>query len=372
MSLPNFFGVQPTIRADGAIEYEDAVYEPWPSLRIIANTKSELIVDDIVGARPGDLLWTFMERIPESVREAVGSLPVYRWPLLQLCAANPERGLDLIHRCPALAILVAESKMLWHRANSRYFASVLARRWRDIAGEVGLPATKSSVQVLSRLERASCQLSVIHALRERMRSPWLRVVRHLPRISRDTVALLGLPPEIVSPRLLAESINTPPDEERVAWCAQTVRFLRREFYGEGSWPYGNCSFQELTRIERRLLRLHRDDPDTLAEFPPPPFPGIPGVIEPIQNADALAQEGEQQLNCSYEFLGDILHRESFLYRLHAPERATLALRFDRGELRWVIDDLKARDNRAAAGMTLAFVQHWLAQVKGKEAADERR
>jgi hypothetical protein len=91
-------------------------------------------------------------------------------------------------------------------------------------------------------------------------------------------------------------------------------------------------------------------------FPAPPVEGTDTIV-PLRNALELVVEGRDQHNCvaSYERLarrGDVA-----LYRVTAPERATLSLVPD--GRKWKVSELKGTCNRRVSSATRTAVNRWL-------------
>jgi hypothetical protein len=168
-----------------------------------------------------------------------------------------------------------------------------------------------------------------------------------------------MPAEVISAQLLLDSATTLPDEERVAWVVNTVRFLRIEFFGELPWPYHNCGYVQLRKIERALMTRIDASGQEAATFPDPPVRGVAGHIVPITHSPMLLEEGEEQNNCSEIFREEIMRGECYLYRQLAPERATVRLQRDSETGVWELAEARATNNRAVSPITWAYLKHWL-------------
>ena len=95
------------------------------------------------------------------------------------------------------------------------------------------------------------------------------------------------------------------------------------------------SIQKLDEWHREIWeRWVEKNPPLPKTFPPPPLGEIP-TIQPILDEAGLIEEGKQQSNC-VGFYGDRVRSGSVLiYRVLAPERATLSLVMGQGG-QWVI------------------------------------
>ena len=107
----------------------------------------------------------------------------------------------------------------------------------------------------------------------------------------------------------------------------------------------------LAVMERRRIRQEED-----RAFPAPPFPGSPTIV-PIRSVPELVREGEEQENCVAGYAHAVLQGRCFLYRVLAPERATLSLVNDGQQ--WRLGELALKQNGMSCGTTGQAVENWL-------------
>lgn len=311
---------------DGCLQCGGIIHEPWPSLRIRPH-RNLAFQDEIIRAAPGSPFYSYASRIPDEIRDRVRSAPDFSFALLEMVAAHPERGLDLLQHCPALAVLLVRSyRPERHGERRGHVARMLAKPWRELLHAFQLPVRRRTVRLLRKLPIEHCTPQtvdrLVSALRRRGRT-WLHSATHLPRFTRDTVSLLALEPGFVNPALLAASTVSDQDEQPVHSLITSVRALLAEAGRLADWPYGRSNLEQLLSAESRLRR--RVFEDCLVTFPPPPFPGLPGEIEPIRDYRRLVQEGEDQNNCAPTFVAEIAHGLTYFFAIYRPERATVAL-----------------------------------------------
>ncbi|MBI4658506.1 MAG: hypothetical protein HY735_06605 [Verrucomicrobia bacterium] len=351
----------PVLTADGCLECDGSVCQPWPSLEV--NPQRALCFEEpVLRASAGSRLWPFVERIPERVRKLVSAMPSYRWAFLELCAEGTDRGVELLELCPALAMcLVHEYCPTRHGDRQTFYRAMLALRWRELLRVLNLPARPRTIRLLRKLGPEHCPTPLVARFCRVLRAghPWLHVLPHLTHITRDTIGLLRLDPALVTPALLRASATSQPDEEPVTWLVTTVKVLRAESGSEGQWSYAGCDLNGLKSIERKLRA------DLLASdaepFPPPPFEGTPGAIVPLMRFADLAEKGEDQQHCATTYLGEIMAGRTYFYQVLRPERATLAVRKSTNTGAWVVHDLHGAGNAAVGAKTGAFVSAWLRQ-----------
>jgi len=361
MSAPAISGpFEPWVRDDGCIQCGVTVIAPWPSLRI-APARTTTLAREILWAERGDRLWPFTASIPRSLLQLLRTVPSNGWELLELAAAAPERGCEMIRQCPALAVLIADSCPPDCADRAAWLCRILDLTWTQALGAIGLPAERRIVRILRKLPVEHCHYDIVEILAAacRSRHPHLRILSHLPRITRDTGALLKLPPEMTNAHLLLASTKSNYDEEPVRWCLDAVAWFREQELPGRPWPYGRLDAMALGRIEARYRIRFGNDGEFWAPFPPPPIPGVPGRIAALRDFWRLVAEGNQQSNCAEIYAPEIVAGRSYLYSVSVLERATLAIRRKRETGLWVVDDLRAKDNAPPSELTKRYVDEWL-------------
>ena len=225
--------------ADGTMRFGATRYEPWPSLRQSPPGDSDYVAE-ILGAQPGSRFWPYASTIPEAVRRQVRAFPHNQLGLLEFCAANPERGFELVVENPALAVLVVRfCRRASYERRRENLERAAAKSWRGLLSDLDLPVRPRTIRILKKLPVAPLALPTILKLRKVLRAgghPWVHVLPHLPKISRDTVGLLSMDPALVTPVLLRASAESQPDEETVTWLLGSIRGLLTELGREGRGP----------------------------------------------------------------------------------------------------------------------------------------
>ena len=72
----------------------------------------------------------------------------------------------------------------------------------------------------------------------------------------------------------------------------------------------------------------------------------------------LVEEGRLQKNCVAGYVRRVAHGNEFIYRVLAPERATLQV--VQGRRGWRIGQLSGPENQPVSASTRVAVQNWLA------------
>ena len=118
------------------------------------------------------------------------------------------------------------------------------------------------------------------------------------------------------------------------------------------------SIQKLDEWHQEIWeRWVEKNPPLPKTFPAPPIAGCP-TIQPILDANGLIEEGKQQSNCVRCYANRVRAGQTFIYRVLAPERATLSIVLGHGG-QWVIEELKLRSNQACSHLNKKHVTDWL-------------
>jgi len=122
-------------------------------------------------------------------------------------------------------------------------------------------------------------------------------------------------------------------------------------------------FRERNRIDALFEDLARDytrlEDGRLAgcRFPPPPVSGTDSIV-PLRAPQALVDEGRKQHNCVAGYAERVAGGDTYIYRVLAPQRATLSLvRWSGGG--WQIGELLRAGNYPVSAATRRSVREWL-------------
>jgi hypothetical protein len=308
----------------------------------------------------------YLQPIPGEVLAAVGPFACRHWHLLNLIARCPG-ALELARANPALAFALASPWVFRRPAPKqplRAARALLRRPQHEIAGWLGFPRTRSTVRILRKLPPAKCTVPNLLNLR-RLCESHPKPLRHLDRLGEETIRLLQMSGENYKPtgRYLAEVSAHPPP----VWLhgepqlVQDVLWLR-DSVGEVG-PMILLSHSHLVRTHDRLVeRLGRMDLKKSARpLPEPPLSGIQSDhlrLEPLRTEEELVEEGRVQRNCVGAYGPRVRQGGLYIYRVTAPERATLSIvRVHMGK--WRISELKAAENRPVSDVTADAIHNWL-------------
>ncbi len=342
--------------------------------------------------RPGlDAQTSFYDAMQPEARAAAAPVGGESWRVYAMVVRCPH-SLDLALTNPALAVGLATRNQLvdehrrvrWAMRTVRRLAR---RRRREIAGALGLPATKATVRLLARVPPGEAARELIGDLQPILADPrGARMLSHLPRLTRDAVTCSKYVLDGIAGHSLLEE-----------FASQEWRLWHFGRIWTPHHPFGSGEPRTMLRdvvamaedLNRRLplltswaqlCQIHDDlaeesvrrarDRNLQATFAAPPIAGTDDIV-PLTSAAELAAEAAQQRNClaSTHFVRNCLAGDYYVYRVLHPERASLGIRRGAGG-RWQVAELNARFNARVKPQTRQAVQRWL--YEGQMGARRRR
>ena len=309
----------------------------------------------------------YLKSIPEEVISAVAPYSSRHWHLLNLIARCPG-ALDLIRSTPALAFALAS---LWaFRSPSpcqplRAARALLRKSQPQIAAWLGFPSDRSTMRVLRKIEPVECTIPNLLHLRDLL-LVHPKPLRHMRMLRTESLHIMARATDryTVSDAYLCE-LGADPEP---FWLVNEQALIRDVLWMRESLEETKTltihSHQYLRRAHDRLVeRMGRIDLKilTTAPLPDPPFPSIHSddlQLEPITEAIELIIEGRSQMNCVGAYAKRIRRGGLYVYRVLAPERATLAIARTRNDT-WKISELKTSGNAEVMDSTRRRVEAWL-------------
>jgi len=333
--------------------------------------------------------------IPAEIVHAVEPFGSHQWTLMVLLHDQP-RAMDLATSNPVLAYCLANNAEF--RGTRREAAAFQAicyshRKQRTILEWLGFPGTESIARLLRRIPPEAASPSLLRRLRTAIQadSRVMDSLVHLQRINAEVLELVTNQRvfDLVTPALLLEvaAIDFAPGEPsladqvlgglailhevasvRVVAPFARVRQVQRfredtdaEYHAHQQRVEAKRQAAERRRAareQRQQRTLERPKPPE-RPLPSPPIPGTADII-PITTVTDLKSEGKEQRNCVGTYTTRIRRGKVYIYRVMAPERATLAI-VPRDDGAWHLSELLARNNRNVRANTVAAVSYWLAR-----------
>jgi hypothetical protein len=307
----------------------------------------------------------FRRSIPPDIAKAVERFTNRQWALLAMCRFR-ERASELLVQTPALGFALAhhEKFRLATPCPAELAARLSRERQREIIRWLGFPGTQSWVNILSKIGPELVSLDRLLALRRASQKPAAeKMLGHLRALNAGVLALVAEEtiPELLTPQLMAEVADSPEEAfaPRVAHFLNDIVNLRNRLQV--------CGVPPLFRSVESVQRKHQELADDYIRFqqklrkkdqlPDPPVPGTAQII-PLTQVSQLEEEGETQHNCVESYVDRVKRGEGYIYRILAPERATLSI--VRGpDHGWQIQQLLLACNQPVGLATSRAVQTWL-------------
>jgi len=338
-------------------------YKPYPS-------REEEKAAIRRGARLARLEWA--ANIPDPVRRAIAPIRVRQWHLLAMAARCGEGALDLIRSNPALAFMLASNWVFHKPAVQQPLRSVRAllkpgRSQVEMLAWLGFPPRPAVRRILARIPPESIDVPRLLYLRDACHDPEaLKRMFHLPRLNAGCLRIVtdATLAARITPPLMTEVANDGREDAPRFRIARLIVDTLRARAEIGAAVNGVLPARTIEELEEchdeavgRLNRLNEvagcaDAP----VFPPPPLPGDNDIL-PITSARELRAEGREMQHCVRIHESDIaVIKNYYVYRIDAPERATLAIR--RTHRGWAIAELSGRHNSAVSSETRSRVMSW--------------
>lgn len=313
----------------------------------------------------------FRHSIPPDIARTVERFTSRQWLLLALCQRR-ERVSDLLEQNPALGFGVAHLHKFrlreWdHLATA---VRVSACRQRDMLGWLGFPKTQSWANILAKIPAAAVSVELLKILSRAAAYPGTEIqLQRLRSINAGVIGLLAHPRNVImtSQELLAEVAESPAELTTPGAAQLLEHFIRLhdrlpEAGFEG--PFRKIEevrsrLQELLELEERLHRQKQEQVRLSKLLPPPPLPGSEEIV-PLTHADDLSMEGRSQHNCVSDYVARVQSGGIYIYRVLAPQRATLSIVWG-ADGNWVIGELLGACNQPVSPLTHQAVQSWLNQ-----------
>lgn len=308
------------------------------------------------------------------LQDWVLTIPVDVLDYLQCFAINPIGFLRIICQDDAACELFLDHPvlftLLYQQTKKRqqglpWFLLHCRMKRRRILKYCGLPATPSAVKLLQKLkfkrfnQRHSDLITQVFLLD-------YAVLNHLDTVAESLLRVVVQHPMVLKSRLLRHwqeqdapvLMSTLNDVYRM----RRHRFLspRRIFE-----PIKHCrNLADVQRFHDRLVEvINRHLPEDEYEqaiFPEPPLTGTATIIPLTTYAD-LRLEGQSQQHCVISYAEEILNGSYYVYRVLAPERATLGVKlvYHGKYPHIVLEQLKGQCNAPVSEQTQQVIENWV-------------
>jgi len=135
--------------------------------------------------------------------------------------------------------------------------------------------------------------------------------------------------------------------------------MQAELYGEGTQPNFTQRSYTITDMDiyhDKLMVEYNALADLRQSFPEPFVKGNNDIVHITNNMDLLA-EGRDMKHCVASYRSRILRRDSCIYKVLHPQRATLELVHRNGQ--YYINQVKLKSNGTPSKFTFSHIKRWL-------------
>jgi len=330
----------------------------------------ETVVPDIASAalNKNRVFRTLRSTLPDTVADAVEPFRNHQWHLIRFAYHIGDFAIDLLGSNPVLAFLLANhkvySQMVSNPERVEKARGIAGLKQREILKRLKYPDTKAMVNLLKKLRPESVNPDSLEALRVCVVND--AVARQLARIETINAGVLGIVTNetlanVFNSRLLRE-VATTPKENYYPFAMRTLEEVchmcrvgrpRREPPVFSSLKRLEAFHDEISesfvRISGKKLRY--------CKIPKPPIPGTETIV-PLTTPLKIQKEGTEQHNCVASYAPRVERGGVYVYKVLAPERATLETVRDAGGT-WRMGQLRTHHNGPVSEATKRAVEAWL-------------
>jgi hypothetical protein len=338
-------------------EADDAFWEA----RINDNDPDDWVKASIIRSKACSQ--TAMGKIPREVLDLASQFSKRQWHMLSFLARCGPAAADLTRSNPALAWALA-SNWVFHRPAvsqpMRAARSLVRCKQREILEWLGFPGTESARKTLAKISPAALNILPIFSVRRHLLDPAAaKILRHVPLITATVYRLLD--PQLrpyAAPALFEEAARIYAPVPAWAYELRDTLRMSAQLYPGRPLPIFQSAQQVIARHNELIERINDENMLLMEErtLPDPPLPGTE-VIIPLTTTAALMVEGKHQCNCVGSYIQQVLAENVYIYRVLAPERATLSI--VRRQDKWEMGEIKGYANTEVSKQTLDAVRAWV-------------
>jgi len=296
--------------------------------------------------------------IPKEVRINLAAFATHEFCILYLVS----------HYTHAYQLFVSQPTLFWIMlsvAKEKNLPEVelmalLARPRKEILRFCDLPATKSALKLISKLQIPRLNQTSLGHIRDLLAIDNYSALNHLKQIGENVVSFVREYPEMIGSSLLIgisksnnSAINSTIDDirhlaDRLGITDISARLSHSK------------SLDEVTAVHDDLvIRVNAQQYEELFEidYPEPPIQGTQSII-PITTGEYLFRESVRQHHCVSTYHDRIVLGDYYVYQILEPERATLGLILKKG-CKPKLDQLVLALNDEVSEQTKNTVLKWL-------------
>lgn len=320
-------------------------------------------------------LASFIDTIPESIREAVQPYQYCQTLLLQWIARNKSFQ-ELFSHTPTLAWLIIVSSHQ-HEWSPEEVENLLYLPRHQILDALNGNGTRSLVKLLGRVQLRNYDLAEYNAILTGLgKADVLKQVSGWKKIPVSLLFVLGFFEATLHSNILKSIAVAPYHDlsDLIAKCRVWFRYRRDALtvghvlgIQDADAALSRCSTLEGIKAihDRWTDRLNQQNCIARygrTQFPQPPLAGNK-QIHPIRTLEDLQEEGRLMHHCVASHAYSVMQGNSYIYRILEPQRATIEIGMRNGEL--AVREVSLAFNRQPNEATFSCIFRWLNQGREK-------
>ncbi|MBF0121705.1 MAG: PcfJ domain-containing protein [Desulfobacterales bacterium] len=324
----------------------------------------------------------FLNCIPKKIQELVSSYSYLQTTLLQYMAKT-DSAIELMETVPILLWIIAyiANTEYWEYEQLENFFSKKRKKILKIALGKEYSSTIKFLKKIHLIDGDEAELKIINTALSNQ--ALIQSLRHYPAIPVSILSILIKQPFWLNSKIIHHILTLPDDDKNFKLSElNQAACLCYDAINIGQALGIQNSFQILNQLKglNEIKRLHdrwsnrlnninkqrlKDKYASELErmkvlFPEPPILGNE-FIQPIICEESLFIEGIEMKHCVGSYTNKILNGESYIYKVLAPQRATLEIEYIQSK--WRIAQLKLAKNQSPSLETHNAVLQWL--LKGQ-------
>jgi hypothetical protein len=306
------------------------------------------------------------DTIPYNIRPLIAKYPNRQWHILSFMLRCGDAAFDLVQSNPALAYALSSNWVFRNppvKQPLRSARSLLkpGKKQRDILQWLGFPGTQWMRKIFRKIHVKSLTIPMLLSLQQVIINRDIaKVLSHLPLINSYVVHVLEEPRfrAMVTYNFLVELAN-PKRRYDIYGLMYMINDIceANDMLGRQR-PIRLDSMDQFNNYHEEIIYDLNDKKDYNYDisFPLPPIDGTEDII-PITTPKELAEESKLQRHCGMSYVSRIVRGSSYLYKVLAPERATLSL--EKSDGKWRVGQLLKENNKPVSKDTYHKVTKWL-------------
>ena len=312
---------------------------------------------------------SFRFALPKELARGIEDFRNHQWWMIVMASLLESPALDLLNSTPILAYMLANNRsyqeMMQNEERRCRALEIVCMKQRELLGKFKYPDSKRMVSIIRKIKPQSVSPEDLRALKRTIRDENVeKSLLHLPAINCGILAL-ATNPELTgtyNSKLLQE-ISESRREDYYPFTAQLIDEIK--------YMFGVARPGTPTPLFRSVARAQQCHDEVAVDFlrvsstklkyckiPRPPLPGTESIV-PLTTIPQLKEEGQDQRNCVGSYARRVSQRATYIYKVLAPERATLAIVRTSGGT-WRTGELRCAGNTEVKAQTRKTVQAWLA------------